>query len=751
VYYVRAATRSSGASAKGSPRQAIDYITDGHDLRRDPGAYSDAEIAYIARLDAGWKTELEGGRVPLVGSGTLAGVSDHEELATRFEGACQPWHDRRGTTGYKSFTFTLPKEVSLFAEGHREVAKAAMYAAVGSALDRAFADRDVAAVAAIHTRNDAGEIHYHVHVLVAKFARHRASGRIFSLNSKAGGNTGARVRDIKLAWKDSVDAELQRRLGLRVEQSRPYARPCLVLPDGTRIPPLNRESRRLLDKHLSPSYTATAPDGRRIRKVLQLNDAMDGRIFEVAAGTNGAGWTARAFLEIAPDQARYLGRYEKRVATLKAAGYLTEQGTITPAFRRHFCVRNGIDTPELQRIRLDLASAAARQSVRQRRPVPVPTLWEAVNNYETIRKRAERVGFSPDALKRLDQQAQARRPTRETLHEVRVRAERRALATPGREPPPLPRTRGIIRAFLDVQGARVRSVFLISSGVLSFRYEEHRQLARALRRAAAAELFYARERRLAQVGRCFRPIFWATRVILPKETRRLEVAIARCAGLAAAQTAYTEWRRTFVDEAHRRLRAQAQNLELPEQASLRQAVARARLAIPPHQSDVAVRMLQSGLAVLRQLRPELAQPLVPWDGRESELVAGVLATSRGRTHSLSPDEYRAAVRAGQIGNILERERSLSRPVVPGHLASVAVEIERASVRLRALGLSDPFTREVLESISPREIAQALRELAPARLLAEGPHWTLAAASAREAVRSIAGPLLDNARQQRGGR
>jgi hypothetical protein len=85
-----------------------------------------------------------------------------------------------------------------------------MYAAVGSALDRAFPDHEVTAVAAIHTRNDAGEIHYHVHVLVAKFARDRRSGRVFSLNSKAGGNTAARVRDIKVAWKESVDAELER-------------------------------------------------------------------------------------------------------------------------------------------------------------------------------------------------------------------------------------------------------------------------------------------------------------------------------------------------------------------------------------------------------------------------------------------------------------------------------------------------------------------------------------------------------------
>ena len=48
AYYVRVATR--GSAATGSPRQALNYITDGHDARRDP-SYSDAELHYIARMD----------------------------------------------------------------------------------------------------------------------------------------------------------------------------------------------------------------------------------------------------------------------------------------------------------------------------------------------------------------------------------------------------------------------------------------------------------------------------------------------------------------------------------------------------------------------------------------------------------------------------------------------------------------------------------------------------------------------------
>jgi len=41
TYYVRMATR--GSAKTGSPRQALNYITDAHDIRRDT-TYSDAEL-----------------------------------------------------------------------------------------------------------------------------------------------------------------------------------------------------------------------------------------------------------------------------------------------------------------------------------------------------------------------------------------------------------------------------------------------------------------------------------------------------------------------------------------------------------------------------------------------------------------------------------------------------------------------------------------------------------------------------------
>jgi hypothetical protein len=82
TYYVRVATR--GSPNTGSPRQAVNYITNGHAAR-----YSDAELHYIARIDPGWKADLEGGRVPLVGFGQLPGDTEHTRC---FENASLPYH-----------------------------------------------------------------------------------------------------------------------------------------------------------------------------------------------------------------------------------------------------------------------------------------------------------------------------------------------------------------------------------------------------------------------------------------------------------------------------------------------------------------------------------------------------------------------------------------------------------------------------------------------------------------------------------
>jgi hypothetical protein len=738
VYYVKAMTRSSRASAKGTPRRAIGYITDNHDARRDPGC-SDAELRYIARLGEGWKTELEGGRVPLVGFGNLEGVTDIEELTSRFEGACQPWHDRRGSTGYKSLTFTLPKELSLLAEGHREEAKAAMYAGVREALARAFAGKEIAGVAAIHTRNEAGEIHFHAHVLVAKFARDRVTGRMVSLNSKAGGNSAVRVRDLKAGWKEAVDRELAASLGLRVEQRRPFARPALVLPEGTRLPPLDRDSRRMLDKHLAPAYQEVTASGQVVQKVLRLSDAMDGRILEVASGAGGAGWRAAGFLAIAPGEAKYLGRYEKRVQTLKKACYLTAEGKVTAAFRTHYAVRQGVDTPELQRLRLDLARKAAQESARRRSPVAVPSLAEAADRDDSVRQRTERLGLSQEDLRRIHQEAERRKPSLATLRVIRKGFEREALVRPPTVVV-LPRTKSVVAAYTDLQKARVRAAGVVVAGILRLQYTKHRKIAAAIRAGASRDLFYAKERRLAEVGRMLRPMFWATRIILPRQTRRLELAIARCVALVRTQEYSREWRRKFVADRKQRLLAEAARLQRPTPPVPPLALPSAPGDGRTRQATEAVESLRIGLEVMRRHLPEAAPLLKGWKDRLPELNDRVVAVAKGRTDQLPPAVYTAALQAGRAGNRLIREKA-ARPVeVPASLAAHAQEIRRVQARLYAVKHGDLLSRDMLLALGPKRVASVLTEIRSAGLADEGPAWALRQREMAALVKNL-GPAL----------
>jgi hypothetical protein len=722
VYYVKAVTRSSGGSAKGTPRRAIGYITDGHDARRE-ARHSEAEVRYIARLGEGWKTELEGGRVPLVGFGILAGITNLEELTARFEGACQPWHDRRGTTGYKSFTFTLPKEVSLLGEGRAEEVRAAMYAGVREALARAFPDKDVAAVAAIHTRNEAGEIHFHAHVLVAKFALDRTRRRMVSLNSQAGGNSPTRIRDLKLGWKETVDRELGQRLGLRIEQPAPFKRPALVLEDGTKLPPLDRESRRQLDKQLSPTYTETTASGEVVRRMFRLHEAMDGRIFEVASGFGGEGWSVKGFLELAPAQKQWVSRYEKRVETLKRIGYLTADGKVTPAFRRHYSVARGIDTPELQRMRLDLARLAAKRSAREGRPVAVPSLLEAVDRHENIRRRVERLGLTREELKRIHQEADKRRPTTENLRLMRKQFEREALLSPPRELPPLPRTKTVSSAYVGYQSARVRAIGLVVLGVLRLQYTKHRKIASAIRAGASRDLFYAKERRLAQVGVFLRPTFWAARLILPRQIRRLELAIARCVALARTQEVSREWRRRFIAERKQRL-LDARAAAPPDLGPIREAGERSAappMAMTVGRNDAALAL---GLEVMRRHSPPESALLDPWRDKLSELDARVAAMAKGRTDLLPPNVYESALRAGRAGNRLQREKEARPVMVPANLGRHEKEIQRVQARFFAVRQGELFSREMLLSLSPRRVEAVLQEVRQQGLADEGSGWAL---------------------------
>jgi hypothetical protein len=751
LYYVKVVTRGAKSVVKGSPAQAIDYITDGHDSRRDAG-YSDAELAYIARMDPGWKTDLEGGRVPLVGLGSLQGESDEKRMAVAFEDASQP-HDKRATTGYKSITFTLPKEVSLFAEGHREEAKAAMYAAAQTALDHIYVGKRYTAVAAIHTRNENGEIHYHAHVLVGKFALDEASGKVRSLNSKSGGNTGHRqLADLKAAWKDAIDKEFRQRLDLVIEQRAPNAAPALILGDGTKLEALNRASRRQLEKDVAPWYAAADKAGGLVQRQLRLG-AMDDRIFEIAAGGRGGeiGWDVHAFRESFPEQERFVGRYDKRVETLKAIGYLTSEGRVTPDFRLHFAIRHGVNTPELQRLRLDLANKSAREPRKESGPRLSPDLWEAVDRLEIMRRRVERLGFSRDDVRRIAQDAEAQKPTPERLRILRLDAAHQALSRP---PARLPQTKTVIRAYTDLQKAQLRRVYLVVSGAVTFNYAENKRLADKLHHAAQRELALAKDRRLAQLAQGLRPIFWAVRIVLPREARRLEQAVQRCSRLAYSQEirritreeitrAYVDWKKTFIERPTAELERLAERLERPEQADGRARVDDARTRVQLGDVAVARGMYERGYAALTALgRPE-ATALRAWAGREEDLVRGVLITAKGEGGTpLDKEDYLAAVRAGQIGRLLVREEQAPIAKFPATGTS-AEPLERLERRLHALDIKSPLSPARLATLAPTDLRKSLEAFRQAGVLDDGPGWTLKAAPVRALIQDF-GRTIDRA-------
>ena len=80
---------------------------------------------------------------------------------------------------------------------------------------------------------------------------------------------------------------------------------------------------------------------------------------------------------------------------------------------------------------------------------------------------------------------------------------------------------------------RLHRIYLLTESIATFglRYRHNRDLAEQLKKCAERDLFYAKEKRLAQLGRGLRPIFWAVKIALPHRARRIEKAIERCGRL----------------------------------------------------------------------------------------------------------------------------------------------------------------------------------------------------------------------------
>jgi hypothetical protein len=116
--------------------------------------------------------------------------------------------------------------------------------------------------------------------------------------------------------------------------------------------------------------------------------------------------------------------------------------------------------------------------------------------------------------------------------------------------------------------------------LLFWRFSENKALAQKLLKTAERDLFYAKEKRIAQVGWALRPVFWMVRVAMPRQARRLSKACERCirlaqqqesrqAGRDAVRQAYLEWRRDYVDKPLAELHRKADEVE--RQAQKKQA------------------------------------------------------------------------------------------------------------------------------------------------------------------------------------
>jgi hypothetical protein len=892
-YYVRCNTRSSGATSKGTAAQALDYITDAHDSERDP-SFSNPELRYIARLDPGWKQDLEGGRLPLIGLGALHGCTDQAKLAHDFQEACQPYHDRRGTTGYLSYTFTLPKEISLVAEGNPRKAREAIYAALQKTLETTFPGKDVSAVTTVHVRNQAGEVHYHAHVLIGKFAYDRERKRPYSLNSASGGNTGKeRLSRLKGAWKEHVDIELKSRLGLTITQPTSNARPALTLADGTYIPPLNQDSRRMLEKHLKFRLSTTSPAGLATTKNFKWTH-FDPTIYELAAGKRGRGWDPAAFKRLFPKQAPRLKTYESRVATLKRIGYLTPEGHVTEAFTLHYRAKKG-DHPELQRIRADLHKLSRRgskpggpsggggatapstaqepgldadeHSVRtaaelpageplsaspdveavewavgekpgdslptaleagdvtesaaepaepdrddypisddfeppadaappadqpapdepDRDDFPIPDdpgagddgpppdepgdpgeeedveLWLALHRHQRMIQRLDRLGVSPADFKKFNEQARRAQPTPETLRRLRAEAKRETALT--LRTPPAPKTKGIVRAYCAIHRAKVVSVFVVAKGLVTLRLGHHLALAEQMRKRARIDFFYAKERRIAQVARRLRPLFWLGRIVLPHEVHRLELALKRCGDLAVRQHTdglyRDQLRRAYKnsrDSLLQQLQTEARSSALAKDPKVRQAeeklraeAAAAAKGLRSQEDAHAVGQLRAGMAILAAGNPEQHAHLARWFDRESELLDALVKTTKGEASLLTVVEREAALAAGRAGFLVSRERTVKPLEVPIPHQHLAPEIQRANARFIAAGVASPFSAEALAASHPKAVAKALEQLRGETtkskstrrdgFVDEGDAWALRASAAYPIAQKVRATLM----------
>ena len=217
--------------------------------------------------------------------------------------------------------------------------------------------------------------------------------------------------------------------------------------------------------------------------------------------------------------------------------------------------------------------------------------------------------------------------------------------------------------------------FMLAKGVLTLSAGRQVALANKMRARAASDFFWAKEQRLAQTGRRLKPLFWLGRLVLPQEVDRMEIAMQRCRTLSTRphsdplhqtqlRRAYRNSRDALIlqlqDEA--RVDALTRDPQLrAEDARLRADLAASRGAVQAGADAISVAQLREGLRILARLRPDRHAHLARWAGREAELIAALIKSTKGESNPLSPVETKVALAAGRAGYLIEKERRLEQP------------------------------------------------------------------------------------------
>ena len=148
---------------------------------------------------------------------------------------------------------------------------------------------------------------------------------------------------------------------------------------------------------------------------------------------------------------------------------------------------------------------------------------------------------------------------------------------------------------------------MVTKGILALEPGRLIALAAKMRARAERDFFWAKEQRLANVGRRLKPLFWLGMAVAPHEVDRLELAIKRCEQGSTRQQSdrlyHSHVRRVYANsrdglivqfEADVREAALDKDPKLPEaDQDLRAQIAKASAAVPVRPDEVSLAQLRN--------------------------------------------------------------------------------------------------------------------------------------------------------------